>query len=268
MALFDLGKKLAESVTQAANSVVNTMKDGKLPETVGNALNTAVDAVKNVKLTDITESAEKTVAQVKGMFTPLKLEEEKKDDDVLKVERISSLNAVKVIWFLMAADGQIYQNEEEKFNSVGRELCATFDEKREELVADCQKCPDQADDPDEYLDVLQDGVLRALLTSKVTEDTFITPKLLLWNMLVLAYSDGEYGEAERKLIRFTARKLDIDKSVLLEMDNSIQTITEIDNEMKWIKTTDRPYLTIEAMVNELNDRKTVVFDSVKELIAL
>ena len=35
-----------------------------------------------------------------------------------------------------------------------------------------------------------------------------------------------------------------------------------------IKTTDRPYLTIEARVNELTKRKTVIFDSVKDLITL
>jgi len=34
------------------------------------------------------------------------------------------------------------------------------------------------------------------------------------------------------------------------------------------QTTDRPYLTIEAMVNEIADRKNVIFESVKDLITL
>ena len=43
---------------------------------------------------------------------------------------------------------------------------------------------------------------------------------------------------------------------------------DIEKELTWIKTTDRPYLTIEARVNELTKRKTVIFDSVKDLITL
>lgn len=271
MALFDFGKRLADSVTQAANTVVSTVKESKvtekMTETVGNVFNTAVDTVKNVKLTDVTEAAGKTVEQMKSLFTQKKQEEQEKED-FLKIDRISSLNAIKIFWFLMAADGQVYQNEEEKFISVGRELCNDFDEKRGDVVDDCQKYLDKVIDPEDYDDVLQDGVLNALLTSKVTEDTFITPKLLLWDMLALAYSDGQYGDKERRLIKYTARKLDVDKSILLELENSIQAITEIENEISWIKTTDRPYLTIEAMVNELTDRKTVIFDSVKEMISL
>ena len=45
-------------------------------------------------------------------------------------------------------------------------------------------------------------------------------------------------------------------------------VVDIENELNWIKTTDRPYLTIEAVVNELADRKNVIFESVKDLIVL
>ena len=52
------------------------------------------------------------------------------------------------------------------------------------------------------------------------------------------------------------------------MESSIQTLMDLEKEQQWIKTTERPYLTIEAMVNEVEDRKHVIFDSVKALIAL
>lgn len=43
---------------------------------------------------------------------------------------------------------------------------------------------------------------------------------------------------------------------------------DIERELTWIKTTNRPYLTIESMVNELSDRKNVISESILDLIAL
>lgn len=52
------------------------------------------------------------------------------------------------------------------------------------------------------------------------------------------------------------------------MESSLLTLMDIEKELTWIKTTNRPYLVIEAMVNELADRKNVIFESVKDLISL
>ena len=60
----------------------------------------------------------------------------------------------------------------------------------------------------------------------------------------------------------------IEKAEFLELESSILTLLSIEKEIAWIKTTDRPYLTIEGMLNELADRKNVILDSVKELIML
>ena len=91
---------------------------------------------------------------------------------------------------------------------------------------------------------------------------------LVWDLLTIAYSDERYDETERKLLKYIVRKLQIDKAVFLEMESSILTILDIEKEIVWIKTTDRPYLTIEARVNELTKRQAVIFDSVKDLITL
>lgn len=84
----------------------------------------------------------------------------------------------------------------------------------------------------------------------------------------VAYSDEKYKDAERRFLKYVVRKLNIDKAVFLEMESSILTLMDIERELAWIKTTNRPYLTIETMVNELADRKDVIFKSVLDLIAL
>ena len=57
-------------------------------------------------------------------------------------------------------------------------------------------------------------------------------------------------------------------SSFLEMESSILTVMDIERELTWIKTTDRPYLKIESVVSELAQRKKVIFDNVKDMIAL
>lgn len=217
-----------------------------------------VDVPKNTESADVKPPKGKAAKQLK----------EDKKEDPLNITAISTKNAIKIVYYLMAADGEIFHSEEEKFDSIGKELDPKFSENREQIIRECQAQLDKAIDPEDYYDTLQDGVEEALLRSKETADTFITPKLLVWDLLTVAYSDESYDETERRLIKYIVRKTNIDKAVFMEMESSILTLMDIEKELAWIKTTNRPYLVIEAMVNELADRKNVIFESVKDLISL
>ena len=221
------------------------------------AVDSAKAAVKDVKIPD-----------VKDVFKKREQPKQEEKPEVIKINSVSTKNALKIIYYLMAADGQVFHSEEEKYDSIGKEIDPEFADHKEQIIKECQAQLDKVIDPGDYYDVLQDGIEDALLSSRQTADTFITPKLLVWNLLTVAYSDESYDEAERKLIKYIVRKTDIDKALFLEMESSILTLMDIEKELAWIKTTNRPYLTIEAMVNELADRKGVIFESVKDLIAL
>lgn len=204
----------------------------------------------------------------KARETVIEHEKNSANEDVLRLKAISTRNAIKIIYYLMAADGEIFHSEEGKFNEIGKELDPNFKDNREQIIKECQAQLDKVIDPEDYYDTLQDGVEEALNRSKQTADTFITPKLLVWDLLTIAYSDENYDDIERKLIKYIVRKTGIDKAVFLELESSILTLMDIEKELAWIKTTNRPYLVIEAMVNELADRKMVIFESVKDLISL
>ena len=236
------------------------------------SLDTLKTTAKNVKMPDIKmpeiKKPDIKVPPVKDLFKKKADDEPEQEEGILRIESISTRNALKIIYFLMAADGQLLSAEAEKYDLIGQEITPYYVGLKEKIVGECQAQLDKVIDPDDFYDVVQDGVEDALISSIKTEDTFITPKLLVWDLLTIAYSDGSYDETERKLIKYVVRKLDIDKAVFLEMESAIQTMMDLEKEQQWIKTTDRPYLTIEAMVNEIEDRKHVIFDSVKALIAL
>ena len=246
MAKIDIGKGLKGKIQGAVDSAKSVAKEVKLPD---------VKAV----VSDVTDSIKK-----KGKDSA----KSKSDSETLEIKIISTRSALKIIYYLMAVDGELFHSEEEKFDSIGRELDPDFAEHKEQIIAECQTQLDKVIEPEDFYDVLQDGVEDALLASRQTVDSIITPKLLVWNLLTLAYSDEQYDESERKLIKYIVRKTNIDKAVFLEMESSILTLMDIEKELAWVKTTDRPYLVIEGMVNELADRKNVIFESVKDLITL
>ena len=272
MAKIDLNKlkgKVKEAV-DATKQITDSAVD-KVKETTENATakmkdsaNSVIEKVKDSKLPDVQTAKER----VKDFFRKDETNLDSSNDTILNIKAVSTNSAIKIIYYLMAVDGQIFHSEEEKFDSIGIEINPSFIQVKDVIVSECQKQMDKVIDVDDFYDVLQDGVEEALILSKPGPDSFITPKLLVWDLLTVAYSDESYDETERKLIKYVVRKLNIDKAVFLEMESSILTLLDIEKELSWIKTTNRPYLTIEAMVNELMDRKNVIFESVKDLIAL
>lgn len=268
MALNDFVKGIRGKLSGAVDSAKAAAKDIDIQgakDKLKEAVDSAQSAVQDIQIPDVKDA----VAQIRASFQRKEDDTEDQDEsEVLEIKTVSTRCAMKIIYYLMAADGEVFHSEEEKFDSIGNELDPDFSKKKESITGECQAQLDKVIDPDDYYEVLQDGVEDALLASRPTADSFITPKLLVWNLLTIAYSDENYDETERKLIKYIVRKTNIDKAVFLEMESSILTLMDIEKELSWIKTTDRPYLVIEAMVNELADRKNVIFESVKDLIAL
>lgn len=248
MAKFDIGKTLKKTISDAGTA---TKK----------AAEAVADTAKEIKIPDIDKE------KVKNVF---KKKEKPAEETVQPVvnHRISAWNAMKVFYYLMAADGAIHPDEMEKFDSMGKEFVPDFLNVKEKLIQECQAALDNVIDAEDYYDVLQDCVENALLAPGKKEDAYISPKFLIWDLLTIAYSDDSYDETERRLLKYIVRKLNIDKAVFLELESSLVTLMDLEKELAWIKTTDRPYLTIEAMVNEIADRRNVIFESVKDLITL
>ncbi len=180
---------------------------------------------------------------------------------------VSVQNALKIIYYMMNVDGTISQDEEQKFGMIGQELDPLFSAAKEQIVSSCRHYLEKAVDPEDYYENLQDGVAEAISAGVSAKEAIISPKLLVWDLLSVAHSDGAYDENERRLLKYIVRRLNVDKAVFLEMESSILTVLDLENELNWIKTTDRRFLQVSTMINEINARKAAVIESVKDLIA-
>ena len=244
MAKIDIGKTLKKTLNEAGNATK------KVAETVR-------DTAKEIDKDKVKEIFKKK--ETKPKETPLL---------PVDVKKIPLYSALKIIYYLMSVDGRVSQEEKDKFDVLGNDFVNDFASLKEILVEECKVSVVNTIDAVDYYDVVQEAVEDLLLTPIKSEDVCVSPKFVLWNLLAFAYSDENYAEAERRLIKYFVRKLNIDKAIFLELESSLVTLMDLEKELAWIKTTDKPYLTIEAIVKELENRKRVIFESIKDIITL
>lgn len=279
--LSDIKAKLSETA-DSVKTVVKEVDTNEVKAKFSDTIDQAKSVVKDVDVQEIKSTiVEKTEGTIEAAKTQVsktvdsvkKVNVEKKETDendskTFKVTSLTSHEALKIIYYVMSSDRVIDKEEEDKFNEIGNALDPNFVENRDNIVNECKDQLSKVIDDADYYDVIQDGVEEALIASMNVIGTPITPKILLWDLMTIAYSDSHFDDVEKRLLKYIVRKCDVDKSVFLEMESSLLTLMDIEKEISWIKTTDRPYLQIEAIVNELADRKNVIFESVKDLISL
>jgi len=197
---------------------------------------------------------------------------------------IKKRDAVKLYYYLIAADGEVKQPELGKFEEIGKETDTSFADYRDEVIEECKQQMKKVIDEDEYYEVIKEGIDETL----GKEDDFyreyssydrIGAPLVLWNLLSIAVSDKEYVPEEQKLIRYVVRKMEIDKVIYLEMENAIKTIQDIDHTITMLSNQDKGFVikgnnnleiyssSIGETVKEYTQRRDVIFNSIKELVA-
>lgn len=262
--------KIPDAVQGTLNTVWNKVQEANVGEAIQGAVNTVADKAREIKVPDI-KLPEIKLSDIKmptNLFQKKETGAEEESVPAVEVKALSVRSVMKIIYYMMSVDGDVLHNEEEKYDEIGRELDPDYDGKKELIISACKNQMQKVIDPEDYYAVIQDGVEEAIHEGANTRNAIVTPKVLLWDLMTIAYSDGHYDARERQLLKYTARKFCVDKSVFLEMESSFLAILDLDEELEWIKKADRPFLRIESMVNEIADREAVIFESVKDLISL
>ena len=180
---------------------------------------------------------------------------------------IEKRRAMTAFYYLMAVDGAVTNDELSKFQKIAKDVDPdSFSEYESDLIEECEKQLKLADAEDEYYDIVQEGMDKALLYTSSDTANGISARLLLWDLLAVAFSNNEYSDVERRLIGHVVRTIGIEKSIFLEMEELIKTATAIEKERIWITTTDKPYGEVRPIVEELEKRQQTVLESAKALI--
>ena len=136
--------------------------------------------------------------------------------------------AIKAFYYLMAVDGTIAADEVACFDEIGNELDPIeFPKYRDEVIDEYEQQIKTIIDDEDYYEVILEGVDKALSAQIDTAENGVSVRLLVWNMLVIAFSNKNYSSFERKLIKHIVRVWNMDRTVFLEMEQIIKTHADI-----------------------------------------
>lgn len=238
---------IVKNATDAATIGAKAVQEGVSNIDVGEAIKGAKDAA-----TSGIETVSKTVGSI-AHKSPKKGEE----------EDTSFRKFIELLWCMAYADETITEAERETLN----ELSSGFDENYEAYRAEIE---------DEFAIRLEGnkkefGNLAAVKieAKSIIESLELTPaeaKLLCWNLLALASSDG-LDDNELDLIRFIGKQSGLEASIVEELRNYSDTILEIARAREQLKQSTRSYSEIEPLINELANREQALIEAAQSLIA-
>lgn len=175
-------------------------------------------------------------------------------------------SALKAFYYLLAVDGDIDEAELEHFHSIGMSIDpGRFGEYEETIKNECKLTLIKAEGY-EY-DLILEGVDEALTHEAPEDDQGLTPRLLVWDLFAAAFSNGVYNDYEKRLINHIARKVDVDKSIILEMEQMMNTLTSIQKEIDWANQVERSDEEMKPIIDELEKRQGVITRAAEYLIA-
>ena len=285
MALFNL-KKLKDTVEKSADGIKKSVSDAaeKMP-----------DSAKNI---NISESMKDMAGKGQSMMDILKAKgdelvssrKEKEDETKAAIKNalrdkkggeavFSVRDALRIMYCMMLIDGNVSEEEEEKFCEIGLVCDQDFDACKKQLIDECNGVVQSESaqgidfvsiasvDSEEYYDQIHDYVGDLIKEENFYQTEGVRAKWLIWNLLAIAYSEGDYSTNERRLMRYIAKKSGVDNTVLLEMEHTFSTLIAIEKEEEWLKSSDRPYKVIEERVVELSNRKNAIMQGINALIS-
>lgn len=285
MALFNL-KKLKDTVEKSADGIKKSVSDAaeKMPDSAKNInLSESMKdmAGKGQSMMDILKAkGDELVSSRKGKADETKAAIKDALRDKKGREAFFSVrDALRIMYCLMLIDGNVSEEEEKKFNEIGLACDQDFDSCKKQLIDECngvvqaesaqgvELVSTVSEDSEEYYDQIHDYVGDLIKEENFYQTEGVRAKGLIWNLLAIAYSEGDYSTNERRLLRYIAKKSGVENTILLEMEHTFSTLIAIEKEEEWLKSSDRPYKVIEERVVELSNRKNAIMQGVNALIS-
>lgn len=274
MGLEDLKKSFDGAITAAANAASDATSIAKKSiqsidisdaKKVQEKAAAALQSAKNTA-SDFAENAGAAVSDLVARTTSD--ENERINGIALQDDRISKIGATRILYYLMAADGDVKPEELEKFDLIGNALLQNYAQIRDSLLQQCEDATSKINENDSRTDAINDLVDKEIETAESSDDDLMDPSLLVWNMLVTAMSDQDYAEPEIEIASHAATSLGIRRDRFAELENSAFALSDLEREACWLKTSGRPYSQVAPLVAEVEKRQEIIFKSIRGLIAL
>lgn len=257
-------ENLRQSVSEAAEKMPDSVKDIKMSDSVKDFAQRGQNAFTKLKTKgeeSLAQQKEKRAFQKEAVSDALRLQSEQ--EVVLSIR-----DSLRIIYCLMIADGQVSDEETARVCEIGQELDPEFPSYQSVLIeegAELMSTP--SEDGEDYYDSIHDRISEIVHTSSVSKENGLRGKILLWDLITIAFSDGDYATNEKRLLRYIAKCLGVDYAILLEMEQTVRTLLAVEAEESWLKSSDRTYEIVKERTDELTGRKDSIMQGIRALLA-
>lgn len=196
-------------------------------------------------------------------------EESLKDLSRYEHSGLKEMDQLIIIYLFMKADGECSKEEIGRFN----EICESkhVSDRDKQIVIDyCEKLnlgrntDNSSKVINEINNILRNGYYQSNVHSTIDRKV---EAFLIWTLMNLAYADDEYSQAEKNVINFLISCFDLDRSILDEFNDTIQTILRLSQQIEWIKTTDRGYDSINNCIKEYDENMHELYHNIEITIS-
>lgn len=160
---------------------------------------------------------------------------------------VSREGALRALYYLSMADGEVSPEEVSRFGEMAESLGVGGS--ADAVAASCAGIVGTTSDEDEAYDRIAEGLDEAL---RGTGD--VPERMLLWNLLALSFTDGDRSPRETRLIRHVVRTRGIGEDVFLEMEALMASAADVSRELEAVKASSMPYAKAHARVESLQER--------------
>lgn len=169
---------------------------------------------------------------------------------------------ISLLWCLASVDGVISEKERQTLGELARAFDEGYEAYAEELESDCLARIKANSDEFGWDNAMKIEAREIIASMGVTTRD---AKLLCWNLLALANSDG-VEQPELDFIRFIGKECGLDPAVFEEFKNYGDAVGEIEAACNALKSSNRPYAEIEPLINEFAERQRIILDAAQALI--
>lgn len=201
-----------------------------------------------------------------------------------KIVRVDRIEAVKISYYLMAVDGKISECEESYLSEIAEGFGINEPSLFKDVIIRTNAFLNYTSDSNLVYKLIKNEVDKIIekiynqnspkksleIESEFIEEglskEYITPNIIIWNLMTMAIKDLDYSENEKMLINFVAKKFNIDRSILVEMDNAIRALYSIQNELEWINKNIENQSESSKLIDKLINRRKIIENSIKLFI--
>jgi hypothetical protein len=181
----------------------------------------------------------------------------------------TKIGQLQMVYLFLSLEDKISNEGLEKLHNLVSKMKLSKEDE-DSIIETSEKILSKSFDKDDRFDVIYEGIIGIVESYFRWADKKAEQKQALWLLINSAYCDGNYTFDKKRLLRTIMRKFNIDNSVLAEMEDTAETLLDLENHRTWIKkaSAEYGYDYIDSVIKELDKNKVELANNISLVMSI